>query len=75
MHYPPVTTVAHGGQMESLWGKRQGSLLSTEHCWPRDACHDRKLEDEHAEMIQSKNQMALDLERLLNQREVSAVIG
>ncbi|KAK7096662.1 progesterone-induced-blocking factor 1-like [Littorina saxatilis] len=37
--------------------------------------HDlRKLEEERTEMIQSKNQMALDLERLLNQREEMAMM-
>ncbi|KAL8573389.1 hypothetical protein ACOMHN_032404 [Nucella lapillus] len=34
----------------------------------------RKLEEERAELVQTKNQMALDLERLLNQREEMAMM-
>jgi hypothetical protein len=34
----------------------------------------RKLEAERAELIKMKNQMALDLERLLSQREVHEIL-
>lgn len=34
----------------------------------------RKLEREKADILKTKNQMALDLERLLNQREVSRLM-
>ncbi|XP_076467958.1 progesterone-induced-blocking factor 1-like [Babylonia areolata] len=34
----------------------------------------RKLEEERAELVKTKNQMALDLERLLNQREEMALM-